>query len=220
MWQQYQQQQEEQRLVNADSANIAPGLLLDGGLYHVYRSGLQGAPSIEQERARIERQQYRGRRTNRRVVTARDRQHEETQQSPQKSRRSFGLAVSRILLGELLYIFRPLFWAQAEDATVGQDLSTRWNAWIVSLGMDLASLASLKTSADSAGNSSTKEEWSRRRMRLFLYLLRSPAWERYTRRGTQALSGAVDVVPLFGKLFTNYLWDWLYYWKLYRAEEG
>jgi hypothetical protein len=50
--------------------------------------------------------------------------------------------------------------------------------------------------------------------------LRSPIWELYTQRGADGMSRSVEMLPLFGKLLTNYMWDWLYYWKLYRAEEG
>jgi peroxin-16 len=209
MWQQHP--------TNTDAPNVPPGLLMDGGLYHIQHS-IQRTPTVEQERARVERQQYRGRRTNRRVVTRRD-DHSETQLSPERRRLSFYSNALRVVLGELLYIIRPLYWAQAEDATVHQDSSKRWKAWAFALGIDLASLASLKKCKDD-GNEITKREWSRRRMRLLLYLLRSPIWERYSQRGAAGLSGAVEVVPLLGKLLTSYLWDWLYYWKLYRAEEG
>jgi hypothetical protein len=202
---------------STDTPSVPPGLLMDGGLYHVQQA-TQRPPSVDQERARMERQQYRGRRTNRRVVTRRG-HDSEMLQSPTQQRDSSYRNGMRVILGELLYLIRPLYWAQAEVATVNQDPSKRWKEWVVALGIDLASLASLKQCKDD-GNEITKREWSRRRMRLLLYLLRSPIWELYTQRGADGMSKAVEMLPLFGKLLTNYMWDWLYYWKLYRAEEG
>ena len=64
-------------------------------------------------------------------------------------------------------------------------------------------------------------------MRLLLYLLRSPIWESYTQRcvGTdQQVDDGNDFlsrnVPLLGGLLASYLRDWIYYWRVYKAEEG
>lgn len=75
-------------------------------------------------------------------------------------------------------------------------------------------------SPEVGGNGATQLEWKRRRLRLFLYLLRSPIWDRHTRGTAESVGRALERVPLLGGLLQNYLWDWLYYWKLYRAEEG
>jgi hypothetical protein len=149
-------------------------------------------------------------------------------------------------VGELLYIARPLLQAEVQARTTNSLLL--YKLWALCVSMDVASLVALKESlrdvdgrereaakTDSNayldafkdmwgpnvdGNTVTQAEWKRRRMRLFLYLLRAPIWDRFTRGSAENVSAILDRIPLFGGLMQNYLWDWLYYWKLYRAEEG
>jgi Peroxisomal membrane protein (Pex16) len=203
-----------------DSDSMTPGLMQQGGRFHT-----PPAPTVEEERGRRLRQEYVGRRTGRRVLVRirptkngaiKSHCTENNGAVHKESSKTWGM--TRIVLGELLYILRPLFWAQAE-ASHCNDTSSLWNAWFVSLGMDVASLTSLY-SMQATGNVATREEWKRRRLRLLLYLIRSPIWDRYALPTVERVGGAIEVVPLFGKLLTTYLQDWLYYWKTYRAEEG
>jgi hypothetical protein len=201
---------------------VAPGLLMDGGLFPSRMS----APTVTQERTRIEREQYTGRRTGRKV-SRRTRgsggerggglssSQEQVEKGPPPSVMS---QVFRTLLGELLYVLRPLLQAESEASSSSTPSKLR-RTWVLTFFMDLASLSSLHSSA-MHGNLTTREEWRRRRMRLLLYLLRAPIWDRYTQPVAERIGSAVEIVPLAGGLLSSYLWDWLYYWKLYRAEEG
>lgn len=195
---------------------VLPGLLLQGGLYH--------APlgyDVEHERARIQRQNFVGRRTGRRITST------TTVPTATATDSSF-TAKLRILLGELLYVARPLVQAETEAATAAAGSGNHYNqhqqpslqSWLICLAMDVTSLLSLRHQHDT-GNAVTAAEWRRRRLRLLLYLLRSPVWDGYTERAVDRVGSAVHrCVPLAGGLFRNYLWDWVNYWRLYRAEEG
>jgi hypothetical protein len=183
---------------------ILPGLLLEGGLFHA-----QEGPGIRQEQAKQERQMYIGRRTGRRLTPGGSGGRPSTTEQDSK------LALMRIVLGELLYILRPLIQAQV-DASEASSMSS----WCGLLSMDVASLWSLRDTALGGNNQVTRQEWERRRLRLWLYLLRSPCWDCYAVRPVERVSSAVDRIPLLGRFLTSYLWDWLYYWKQYRAEEG
>jgi hypothetical protein len=86
--------------------------------------------------------------------------------------------------------------------------------------MDLISLGLLSKQGKN-GNSHSKDEWNRRRMRLFVYLLRAPIWNRLTSPFLDQTTSVIQKVPLIGGLVHSYLWDWIFYWKhpLY-SEEG
>jgi len=195
---------------------VLPGLLLQGGLYH--------APlgyDVEHERARIQRQNFVGRRTGRRITSTTN----NTVPTATATDSSF-TAKLRILLGELLYVARPLVQAEIEAATTAAGLRNQQQqqpslqSWLICLAMDVTSLLSLRHQHDT-GNAVTAAEWRRRRLRLLLYLLRSPVWDGYTEGAVDRVGSAVHRrVPLAGGLFRNYLWDWVNYWRLYRAEEG
>jgi Peroxisomal membrane protein (Pex16) len=306
-WKQWSKQQQQQQQQQQDATTtssrmphaVLPGILQMGGLLTSAASSSHSAPNLEQEQARLERANYVGRRTGRRVVGASLAVPPLVTEEASADSLVFGWTrriksllllassnlfsnnnkstkmMTRLVIGELLYIFRPLFWAQAQwdgynhehcvrqvagaastaagvdnpiliDDTTSRVSSTslqswQWKAWLISLGMDVASLMSLSNMATASatptitsrdptrrrlrhhhrsGNSNpaTVQEWNRRRLRLLLYLLRSPVWEVYTeRRITDRISRHV---PLVGNLLAAYLQDWLYYWKVYRAEEG
>jgi peroxin-16 len=194
---------------------LVPGLLLEGGLFPVHSN----APTTHQERARMQREQYQGRRTGRRVT--RGTLASAVSSLPEYSQ-TFPLIgdTVRVILGELLYIARPLFQAELENSQSGDDdVSSLGKTWILSLLMDLASLWSLQSTRHD-GNVATQNELKRRKLRLLLYLLRVPVWDRLTKPRVDNLCASIERIPLFGKLLTNYLYEWLYYWRLYRAEEG
>ena len=123
-----------------------------------------------------------------------------------------------------------------------------WTAWWISLGLDITSLVVLLfavvqakerqsgcRSADTNDeriednnkqhnndkNNTNKMEWNRRRMRLWLYLLRSPAWEQVTDPMLQWLCGTVlERIPIVGHWISAYWQDWIGWWKDCRLEEG
>ena len=126
----------------------------------------------------------------------------------------------RIILGELLYICRPIVQAETDVFCATTTSSpNRLKSWLLCLTLDVLSLLSLDACRRN-GNAVTVAEWKRRRLRLLLYLLRSPVWDRYTATTANRVSSAVGKIPLVGGLLNNYIWDWIFYWKLYRAEEG
>jgi hypothetical protein len=199
------------RKMKADGAHLLPGLIQKGGMFHT-----PPVPTIQEECSRLQRLHYVGTRTGRRVISkseaiANPGVHHKIGHCSQRDK-------SKALIGELLYIFRPLFWAQAESNNVDR-VGSLWNAWLLSLGADILSLVALYNCYDS-GNKATHEERERRRLRLFLYVLRSPIWERGTTIGVTRVNKVVECVPLLGKVVSAYLQDWISYWKLYRAEEG
>jgi hypothetical protein len=216
-------------IVGSCAGHVAPidfsgGVLLRGGLYHA-------PPGIpwQQEQSRRERCNYVGRRTGRRLVGAGA--TTKTTAAPPTiwslhwphGWRSNNL---RTLLGELLYIARPLLQAECNDYTASW--SRQFKVWAFCLAVDLASLLAWPTSTQvrsttgslSVDNPVTVQEMQRRQWRLLLYLLRAPVWERYTERSVQSVTRILDKIPLVGGLLHNYIWDWLYYWQLYRSEEG
>jgi hypothetical protein len=200
---------------------VIPGLLLEGGLFLTS----SGALTVAQEQKRIEREQYKGRRTGRRVVAKKSTTLASStnfttpavSNNTNNSTTVPSMQMIMVMVGELLYVARPLFQAKAECSS--ENPSKRFHAWLVSLGMDVASLAVLYPSK-ARGNIYTQDEWNRRRMRLFLYLLRVPIWDTKTRPGVERFSTAIEKFPLLGGVLSSYLWDWIYYWKLYRLEEG
>lgn len=192
-----------------DNNNIVPGLLCHGGLYH-YHPAL--SYSVPQEARRLELLQYVGRRTGRRLTVGNNHATATTTLNLPRLQ-------TRVKLGEILYIIRP--WLQAElEAIVGLETSQRWTSWLLCLGLDSLSLWCLKHPSVTVGNAGSAQEWKRRRVRLLLYLLRAPVWTNYSEPTLQRISGIIVRIPLFGGLLNNYVWDWIYYWKLYRADEG
>lgn len=142
-----------------------------------------------------------------------------------------------IVIGELLHILRPLYWASAEaysgtDKEASSSLTglsqlsssslKMLKPWIETLLMDLVSLKLLwKNATKNSGNPWTYDEWKRRKGRLLLYLLRGPFWSKLTHPVLETGSSIWTKIPILGRLLDVFLWDWILYWKLpYIAEEG
>jgi len=224
------------------STTVPPGLLLDGGLFSEERR----APTLDQERARLERASYVGRRTGRTVYRSgagqrsrrpcqQEPKRREEPPSPPSTATAHREVTVRTVISELLYVIRPLLQAEAQQRIDPRDATSLGKLWGFCLSLDLASLAALRPLVEptqgqqasrgtapttTTANALTREEWNRRRWRLWLYLLRSPVWDRYTRGTAERVSAFLELFPLVGGLMQNYLWENLYYWKMYRSEEG
>jgi hypothetical protein len=188
-----------------------PGIMLNGGM--LLRGSIVRAPTIEEEAARVARWTYVGRRTGRRLG------HRDNQRSEVLTMRERCIPISRlgVIVGEVLYICRPLVTAEADSLQVSE-LGTR-KAWLLALAMDLLSLHFLRL-ASTLGNALTKAEIRRRTMRLFFYMLRAPIWDQATRPTIDRLDIYLQRVPLLGKILSNYAWECLNFWKFFGAEEG
>ena len=114
--------------------------------------------------------------------------------------------------------------------------------WLLCLAMDVLSLRLLAAATDddaatadrarrlprrTVNSNNDDNPWRsaevrRRKLRLLLYLLRSPVWEHQTRPALEGVSsGVLRKVPLLGPLLDTVLWDWvLYYQHPFVAEEG
>lgn len=144
----------------------------------------------------------------------------------------------RRLIGELLYILRPMV-NLTTGAIVG-GLDHLWTPYLVSLGLDLFSLRLLQgdnflknnvldrnnifrvvdllasqnkhDDIDDIWNWSEKIEIQRRYLSLFMYLLRSPFYDQHTKqRLIRILSIFADYIPIFGRIirpFILYLPEW------------
>lgn len=222
-WGQIRQEGED----SSKTRNMQPGIMLNGGIYQPMIDSV-GLSQEEMLTIRLKRD-YRGRRTGLSL-------------SPPDGGTSFNddsstrLSSSiRLFLGEFLYMLRPLVWANAEARYSdggGQGSLSRSNqaphrgrdslskAWLITLVMDVLSLGFLSKERDS-GNTVSKEEWFRRRTKLMLYLLRAPMWTKATCPALEKTSDIASHIPLLGRIFESYLWDWVLYWKHpFVSEEG
>ena len=196
------------------------GILRGGGLFELMEpKGL----SVGQAHALQRRQQYVGRRTGRRVVM--DESIDNYLDNSSKNE-------WKVMVADVLHVMRPLVWASAEASFFSspesrQSRHTRYTAsrrlgkaWFITLLMDLSSLGLLRTSS-AAKQPLGQAEMQRRRMKLFLYLLRAPIWDKYTSRGAELTSKVLQAIPLIGGMADGYLWDYLLYCKHpYVSEEG
>lgn len=197
------------------------GIIMDGGMYD---GALTTTTTVEDVVAWRQRQSYVGRRTGRTVL---QKTKEKKQVAPPSSLTAtlFSLlgwnsdsdlstsSMWPLLVGECLHIYRPLHWAGIEAVR-----RPSLQDWIATLGMDVVSLLLLLHRYRNASNfpptSGNALELKRRKRKLFLYLLRSPIWDRYTEPMLLRKTGvALRHIPLLGPLFETYLWDWLLYWK-------
>ena len=201
---------------------------MNGGLYQVGQpEGMDPNDLLNIQR----RLDYSGRRTGLRIFK---RSHTNRISHLLSSVDKLTQSAGRIILGELLYCLRPLYWAAAEAANseaLGSSVrstssiaqktnSSLLKSWWTALMMDLASLT-LLIGHRRNGNPLSKEEWRRRRMKLFLYLLRSPIWSHLTSPVLNTTSSAIQKIPLVGSLIDAFLWDWILYWRHpYVSEEG
>lgn len=185
------------------------GLLQDGGMYH---PGEVEAPSIEAEERRHIRLDYIGRRTGRRVVLL---EYQTPIPRPIISSTFYRYqSILTKIIGELLFIYRPLYWAHAEcRGTISA------YDWISALGMDLLSL--LCVTLSSTDNARTRQEINRRKLKLLLYLLRNPLWDHYTHASVTRIAHGLARIPLLGGLLNQYWMNGIMYWKHpYVSEEG
>lgn len=112
------------------------------------------------------------------------------------------------VLGEVLHIIRPV----AHLGAIASFGATAWAPWVLSLGLDAASLKLLHEPADKMWTLNESVELGQRSFALLLYLLRSPFYDRYTKeRILRILSLLADNIPLFGRLIrplVAYLPEW------------
>ena len=121
-----------------------------------------------------------------------------------------------VMAGELLYAYRPLYWAGAETSGPAS-----YRSWIISIVMDMVSLHFCRANHSTSVNPATQTEMSRRKMRLLLYLLRSPVWDRWSEPASDRVEGILEKVPVLGRLASTYLRDYLWYMKHpYESEQG
>lgn len=93
--------------------------------------------------------------------------------------------------------------------------------WLLCFVMDLLSIRLLERNSGDINQISTRrknpfasEELRRRRMRLFLYVLRSPVWSQVAEPVLEGTSrGILQRIPLVGGLAETALWDWILYYK-------
>lgn len=205
-----------------------PGILMEGGLFHVNEPD---AMSIEELEWIQRRREYIGKRTGIRISK---------HYSNPTTRSSSKARAIRIKLAELLYILRPLYWATAEarDQPLEAAKSRKHLlvSWIVTFLMDVTSLGLLAADQPRGGggggvqqhqqqqtnaNPLFTEECLRRRKRLLLYLLRAPIWNQVTAPSLDRTSTILQKIPLLGNFLDTCLWDWILYWKHpYVSEEG
>ncbi|KAL3931239.1 MAG: hypothetical protein SGBAC_011398 [Bacillariaceae sp.] len=256
-WIQQQQRQQQSKegeswLETLKSSAFNVGILQAGGMFDVVGQG-SGLHSQEAERLG-RRKEYMGRRTGLSIrlangsdkilppslssTSTRVSGNAETSGNGycSQDRRKRKVHLIGILIGELLHIMRPLYWASAEayssnDATsctlpdleqISSSTLKMLKPWIETLLMDLVSLKLLwKNATKNSGNPWTYDEWKRRKGRLLLYLLRGPIWSKITHPVLEKGSAIWTKIPILGRLLDVFLWDWILYWKLpYIAEEG
>lgn len=143
--------------------------------------------------------------------------------------------IGMLILGELMHVYRPLYYVQSSlrNESVGGNKGRHGmvKSWIVSLVMDLLSqrlIIAGKTVRKGGSecvvdisSESTKEEMYRRKMRLAMYLLRSPVWNMATYPIAEKISRVIAHVPLVGKPLVHYLMDVLNYWQRWHfMQEG
>jgi hypothetical protein len=204
---------------------LSIGILTEGGLFRGIRHSL---PTLQQEHWEWKKRSYVGRRTGRKV-TKRTMQGGDSLYSPHQQQHKIiplaqrissalqnnnNLHALSVMLGELLYAYRPLYWA-AKEAT-GR---ASYRSWALAIFMDLLSLQLCQRTTPN--NAATQAELKRRRIRLVLYLLREPMWDNVTSPSSERVGDVLDKVPLLGRLVSTYLRDWLWYMKHpYGSEEG
>lgn len=130
-----------------------------------------------------------------------------------------------IMAGELLHIYRPLYFIQSlvrhKRDELGSHRKTILKSWILALLMDVISQnltvvgktihrqhSNIDTSSES-----TKNELYHRKMKWVLYLLRAPVWDMMTHPFLEIVGDVMDYVPIIGKPLARYLMDLVSYWE-------
>lgn len=196
------------------------GILEEGGLLepneHLTHS--------KHEHERIKKLLYVGKRTGRQM-----RYDENQVQSnmPIIATATPGVKIGMVLLGDLLHIYRPLYYVQSSlrNERIGgsKGRHAMIKSWVISLVLDLLSqrliIAGKTVHKGSDGHAvnifstSTKEELYHRKMRLALYLLRSPIWTMATYPIAEKISRVLAHVPLIGQPLVDYIMDVFNYWS-------
>ena len=183
------------------------GILRKGGIYEDIENE---GPTLKQQKAMEVRQLYIGARTGRRV-------------SPTMLLPTSSLTASsqfgRVVIAEVLHATRPLYWASAEAGNFAGEIRrndihalSHYKPWLLTLFMDLTSLW-LTSHLHNNGNPVTREEWNRRRMKLFFYMLRTPVYNSVTSPIADKVFGVVERFPVLGSVMESYMREWLLYWK-------
>jgi|AntRauTorckE5430_2_1112549.scaffolds.fasta_scaffold03855_1 hypothetical protein len=209
------------------------GILQEGGLLNPD----EHVTSQLLENERVQKLLYVGKRTGRKVGY----QHYQNQfnnlrflhneELPQNHRgksmlKSPAAKLSFLALGELLHIYRPLYYVKSclrHTSIDDKDTRTRmYKSWILSLCMDVLShnLTKFATTVQrgnvkiDVSSDSTKEELYHRKLKWALYLLRVPIWDMTTYPIAGKMAAIIgNYVPLIGKPLVQYIMDILCYWQ-------
>lgn len=151
---------------------------------------------------------------------------------------STSFKICLLAMGEILHLSRPLYQTYAirncerqNNFGLNDQKNRKQNMikiWVISLLMDMLSLECTKlgttvnvnpsmssqrsTQTVNIASSMTKDEIYHRKMRLFLYLLRTPVFDFTTLPVAKRLSQIINHVPLVGRLSSSYIMDLITYW--------
>ncbi|OQR97932.1 hypothetical protein ACHHYP_20425 [Achlya hypogyna] len=114
------------------------------------------------------------------------------------------------LTGELLHILRPVIYAVLCQRKTEQS----WLPFLASFSTEVLGIlcSSREPSAKKASPAAT-EEWRRRKMCLFLYLLRNPFFSNVTHPLAEGVANATQPVPLLGRLVQFAIENGLLYYQ-------
>ncbi|KAJ3128002.1 Peroxisomal membrane protein pex16 [Nowakowskiella sp. JEL0407] len=109
------------------------------------------------------------------------------------------------LVGEWVYILRPLIYVLA----IKKYGKESWKPWVLSLGLELSSFAAMWNKPISALE---KDEYKRRVLLIFLYLVRNPFYQQFTKPRIDSViesSSKIPIVSLFSAILKEYqpLWE-------------
>eukprot|EP00041_Stephanoeca_diplocostata_P031295 m.972768 g.972768 ORF g.972768 m.972768 type:complete len:374 (-) comp23930_c0_seq32:1654-2775(-) len=110
------------------------------------------------------------------------------------------------MVAELAYISRPIVYLTS--ASVWGRSS--WSAWLLSLLTEAVGVWSLR--GQQGFSAAETEEVNRRRISLFLYLLRSPFYSKYTQGPLLALLGRIKKSLPWFSIFVDSIVHYLEYW--------
>ena len=231
---------------NSNDHKIPIGILLDGGMF--YDNETQGLSS--DERNNLERRyQYTGRRTGLKVAndgkTSRSRPSNTKNRNIQTILGELMYALRPLHWSYQEYIHHHSLQSSSDysDFDHGNNIDEQpqnrqlpplslLKGWVTTILMDMISLQLLSLSqkhqqhVNGTNRNEKNRHWSsteikRRKMKLFLYLLRLPFWSHMTLPILNKSSGVVRKIPLLGGLIDACLWDWILYHKqTYVSEEG
>jgi Peroxisomal membrane protein (Pex16) len=207
---------------------IPPGIMIRGGRlndhHHSSTHHHHHPMTVEQVLTCQKRHLYVGKRSGKRWTTSPDPSFHHTTTTMMMNPKL------RIQTAELLYILRPLLYTELQKspqsfsgARGAESSPTPAWVWQMAIVLDLLSLWGLAPAASTGcGTVCHRQEWNRRRMRLWLYALRAPIWENGTQRIAERVGSSLEqTIPIVGRLLRHYFSDWLLYWKEYRLlEEG